>query len=763
MMASTVVPSILFIWLIIKFIKLSAEIPLLEKLSLPQLKAFKSCSVHIITVQVQVSMAHNKIAESSYYELDTFNFPVIRQIHLFNVVRLSNNVSRREIQDRLKCGESLAILDQSKSNFIFRSPPSPRHNCIVQVYIDPPNCPSWQKFPSTRTNIFNIFGETMLDTVIDHRLAWASVFQQTITCKWIFVYCTKLDSNSEISQVDSVVGIMRGALRNAFHRFTILPFTIAFKISHEASRLQNILISHTFIVTEIGAIQESFHQLKENPNLSNASHDPELISQLVNNFSVYKWNEYSFTEQTNLEDLIRVPSEMFHQINFIGEPITRNTKNIYVTNFDWKEALSIGKAILALMIKPNITTYDIGEHFTKISPNLGNKIYDKMFEYLPSVGLVIDAFHLGHVTIRDRNAIHFVSCVATGTTGLSLRDLVSAFDTGIWILIFISGLATIVFTKLIPKYSMEIFDSVTFLYAILLRQGIDDNKFSLRILLCSWFLTGIVVSSGYEGKTIGTVVAPPEPIKVESFEEIAANNFTVYSPVSSNRKWIRIKEICDNFKQYSLLGSLGLMRTLKIQELKAQMQNQMWSPSSEEECQAAMDDKYFDKTVGRCENSAFVADFYTTSLLHVRLRRLFMHEGKSNHKKFLTISKKPLEKRIYSFDFKNFPLSGNTLPRLQNKLMDAGLPQFWTYWDSRVRDWNYTVEYSKLSFESPEKLSLSSNISAIFISMVGLLLFVALPILFLELKFRNVQILGKAGKTLKFQTQSRHIQINAAV
>lgn len=132
-------------------------------LLLSQLEYFETCNVHIISVNVEFPIRPIfNVDRTVEYQLEIFKFPTTRSTHYFSP--LSPNISdffpESDIYNgAVLCGTFQVKLIQSKSNFVIRLPPSPRQNCVVQVYIGPPACTSRKQFlpPGIyKTEILNV-------------------------------------------------------------------------------------------------------------------------------------------------------------------------------------------------------------------------------------------------------------------------------------------------------------------------------------------------------------------------------------------------------------------------------------------------------------------------------------------------------------------------------------------------------------------------------------------------------------------------------
>lgn len=731
--------SLCYLYLItIYFIEISDGLELNQKLFLPQLAAFQNCNAHIISVQVDLYTRSGQNLEGGKYELEVFRIPTIRASQYFSVFQTLNETKPEEVDAKLQCGEFSVTMIHSKSNFKFRMPPPPKQNCIAQIYIEPPNCPTWRKLPSSGTSVHHIFGATMFDVVVDYRLRWTFLQQKAVTWRWIFVHCTKLDADIKVSQMSDLVSFLRGHLRLTFRSFPASPITLVSGISSNTPHSTgNYFTNKTFIVTEIGAIQDSIHLLKVKYNALALSSEPNAtnISQLVDAFSVYKWHEFKLNQRTSLSDLENFHRGKFNLITFYhhnAQPVTADHENIYVTNWNVEKYVSAPSVVLALPFKPNTSFHLVYQDLKILSPELASRITRLMFNYKPAVSVGSKRDGESYLAFRDKDELHFVTCVPQGMTNLSLAGLVSPFDKTTWLLLSTCVIISVILTKFILQPGQTFPNQITTFLMILLKQELGNERMQNRILLSSWLIAAIVVGNLYEGENFCRLAAPFAPLVVDNFDEIIAHNFTVYSPVSYNQKWNGYQKIFKEYKGSTLMGMYDWIGSKTAQALKQQMLERMWTPSTEEECSRAMDDSFFDPLVAKCENNAFVANFLAAAELHVRLRKWFSSVNEYHQGKYLTISLEPVERAFWKLRFDYFPLPAHLLSISLNKLEDTGLPQFWERWDVIMRDLRYKFELAKYSITPSTKISLSSNISVVFLLHLGLLVALAFPTILFE-------------------------------
>lgn len=147
----------------------------------------------------------------------------------------------------------------------------------------------------------------------------------------------------------------------------------------------------------------------------------------------------------------------------------------------------------------------------------------------------------------------FVSCGHMGVA-LPFHELLSSYDQSTWVTILLTSLLVIPFamfsmhviSKITHKRtsSTNRITSVSFLsryveisLKYLVEQGpFDDYEgralnrmLPLRILGSLFLLMGVILSNAYKGENFQKIVSPKQPIGYSTFEDLAAQNYIIYS------------------------------------------------------------------------------------------------------------------------------------------------------------------------------------------------------------------------------------------
>lgn len=710
-----------------------------DRLSLPQLDAFDACTVQIILTELNFFETESQTWIKYFpYEPEAFRFPVIFSRHYFVV----SNVSEDETHiHTLKCNDSVAILDTSKSNFIFRLPPSPRQNCVVQVYIDPPKCQTWKKsrlFPLYKSDVKDVLGETLLDPVFNFQLSWRRLLQQSSSFAWTFIHClTGPVLRPMTSRMEDIVSLIRTDLREAYNSMPTLPVTLVVTISSNTTPSGARLASEAYIVSEIENIEPYLENLKEKVSILDSYYDINTTANLSSDhLPVFYWYRVSFHdhilaniwENHHLKLLNSI--YFYHQNNF---PVT-SKMNIYPTN--WNPTMfEVANVILSLLFKPNQTGFHEFEKVEKSSQALS---YFQTFMQTYFPGCSIMGTRTYYPSFRDRNEDHFVTCMAGGHAALSLKELVSAFDWLVWLFIFLSTIATVVAVQYTKPSGESIYNHIPLTYKVLLAQPINEDRINSKLILGCWILIAVVLSNAYQGENVCKLTAPLALLKIDSFEKIIEMKFAVFSPLASHFKMFppEDSELKGNWKFYTSIGKVlrrSSKNSSKVINQKLKLVSRMWSPQTKRQIvNAKRRDNYFDFTLAKCRKTAFVAEFPHAINVYRRLRER-LTKTKNIHLKYLTISKNPLESTTYKIAFYNFPMPAQILSVWQIRVVDSGLLKFWTDWDFHMRGWRYVQGFEEQTKAGPTRMTMNTNISVVFMLASGLLFTFAVPVFIAEL------------------------------
>lgn len=171
----------------------------------------------------------------------------------------------------------------------------------------------------------------------------------------------------------------------------------------------------------------------------------------------------------------------------------------------------------------------ITEH--KLVPQLRNmEKYTTFMQLTPYVkNTSIVPYNMATNTL---NSLRFLSCGERGNTQIRFEELITAFDKWIWYLILVTmALVTIPFVAIADTQT-----SLLAAFKLLVEQGDPypatvANTGSMRCLMGTFLLAGVVLSNAYKNKNLANIIAPIKTLEYEYFGELMDDNFTVFTRV----------------------------------------------------------------------------------------------------------------------------------------------------------------------------------------------------------------------------------------
>lgn len=716
-----------------------------RKLNFQSFAAFKGCNWHIITIQANKPSDLEEKLDPTAYEVDEIYSPSIRSKHYFIMQMPPSYLADKDLQQMLQCGNLLATLNQSSSDFKFQVSPSPRQNCIAQFYIDPPNCPSWRK-PKALSNTKQIFTPTIFIPVMDYRVRLTRNLRQSISWRWAFIHVKTIHSFniSPFVYKHDIEDIVRRELGTFWAEIPSSPLTLTFFIWHNTSNAfkQDVIstIDFTYIVSEIETQTRLLVQLMDYSTLhrhQDKATNSFSIPDISESNLVYKLYRFNIKEQTSFSDLESIiPFEMYRRAPFFQNHLGSSTTNkAYPTNWN-KSEHGLGDVVHSLLLTSNISSTVLFNNLYRMGMHnfLGNQ-WPTVQKFLPETKILFSLHGEGYPVFPNTNDLYFVTCAPRGTSSLTLVGLVSAFDGYVWLLVIASALVTKLISYLVEKYLAMIrkagfvHQGIFFTLKILIGEHISMNIFKSKVILISWLFVGIIISNAYEGENISQLISPPEYLKYREFNRVTKNNFTVYTAISLfSKSFISSMGRWYYRDLHSSLASVGSSFRSKIYE---QLKRMEWLPFTMEELLMAEHDEYFVPKMVECTKEIFLAELSVVMEMYIKLKTILDSRNDYNVN-YLTISNGPLIQVFYRLHFKHFPVPPRILRRWMHMLADSGLIQFWIGWDTRLVHWNYYLESAKETSSQPQKISLAGNISGIFLLALGLLFIIFIPTLALE-------------------------------
>ncbi|CAL8131309.1 unnamed protein product [Orchesella dallaii] len=174
--------------------------------------------------------------------------------------------------------------------------------------------------------------------------------------------------------------------------------------------------------------------------------------------------------------------------------------------------------------------------------------YDCLFPFLyPEIEPVLDGLGVSDISIRHKN-LKFIACSIPDQDSLFFQELHSIFNYEIWIALVISIIILSLLTSSIIQYlengkvnckkllknlpQTSIFDYII----TLLEQGgiiskIVEQNMSLKFMVTSYVLVGIVLSNAYKNENITRLTLPRSRAQFQNFSELVEHNFHIFSRV----------------------------------------------------------------------------------------------------------------------------------------------------------------------------------------------------------------------------------------
>jgi len=321
--------------------------------------------------------------------------------------------------------------------------------------------------------------------------------------------------------------------------------------------------------------------------------------------------------------------------------------------------------------------------------------------------------------------MNFVTCAPFEKPGLlSLLGYISAFDMKTWLLLLSLGAYSgLIWHKIAPIFPSKErnWHHTLFALHILLCQGTSAIQ-KVRWLTGAWILVGIVISFFYQGDNINRLTAPISPTKLERFDELFQENYTLYTPfkleaelqsVEDFRKmlpynhWSDYREmfaVTTNYftdlyeSKHVLLSKSDVQRRLKVAKM----------PKNVDEIHDRLKPDYFFNNIVKCRKDAYVDTTYNMMKLKLRLQLRGIDE------KMITVGKVPYGSLYENWDFSMVPWSTDTFTKRTGSVFQSGIVQLWKKWEFRIATWNDSVAAARNESVLVKGISTADNFVVVF-------------------------------------------------
>lgn len=151
------------------------------------------------------------------------------------------------------------------------------------------------------------------------------------------------------------------------------------------------------------------------------------------------------------------------------------------------------------------------------------------------------------------DGLRFVSYGEKTLSSIPFQDLINVFDEYIWTCMLVSGGLILTLFSLLTFNDRNVGSPFVSLLRTILEQGgfpkSIETKCGLAYVICPTLLAGILLSNAYKNTNAYRMILPRVPVAYETFLELAADNFALYSrfqqvsistykqPVNSSQKF----------------------------------------------------------------------------------------------------------------------------------------------------------------------------------------------------------------------------------
>jgi len=395
---------------------------------------------------------------------------------------------------------------------------------------------------------------------------------------------------------------------------------------------------------------------------------------------------------------------------------------------------------------------------------------------------VYDGKHMVRVTDFEQQFLlggvgrmGFLTCSGGQRGALSWSGFVSVFDWKIWLGLLIGCIATLAFLKgynvLLKQQGLNDSNIYWVPFLVLFEQGTQVSlsrlreKPLLRWICGTWLFFGIVVSNLYRGENIGDITSPLKPKLVETFQTLATNNYTLYSPNFNSLE--SLLTFSDAFQSASLLGKIyikvggyllknelksalgeevdfnSVIKTSywpsfhgyifgvkcesnrKLEPLLERLMQLVYFPKSHTEAKRAKHIDYFIKKIASCNNTALVAWDTTVQRAYSKLK-IYLGTAAESLANFHYVSF-PNDRLLSRHGFMIVEdLKWPAWQAIQRfgALHSSGIGRLWINWS----EWFITlqdqkpVQVLKELFPRVKKVSLADNVVVVYYMFLSFLL-----------------------------------------
>ncbi|CAL8114615.1 unnamed protein product [Orchesella dallaii] len=707
-----------------------------------QLEIFKKCSVNLVVNHAHLDQEDEFIGS---YEIVPFNFPVI-----LSYIRYIKPTKKKGSRGNgFHCGNQKMNLVPNQG-FYFFAPPPPKSYCFVQVYIAPKSClEEWRhnvRLPINQKRFHALLPDSFLNPIFDLRTTMRAKDAEDFSLEkanlifihvhrkpfeWIFYLGTIF------SLVDSLFSYPYENRVNG-----ALPTKILFEVERSSKEGLSIVTSASvFTCSDYKKIHNVFFKNCIKMRKEHTSKDACLSLA-----KLFWWEAPELVTYSNLKGIIT----SWKQLEAYR---SKCRQNILVTRLV-HTAVTTGELYLSdltnqikadngsIQVEPFLVLM-LCSNCTIISYMQSQVAESKIF---PTFDLVVSPFPSTQFSVTtDSNHVHFITCSSLEKEDyLSLLGYVSAFDVGTWITAFV---ASVISGRLWYRYAkMPIFKvnrnrdkwfHAFFVYHVLLAQGTSAIS-KMRWITGSWIMTGIVLTFFYQGDNINRLMAPLSKSKLQSFDEMLAENLTIYSPFADTdllkADYFEILNAGVNatILEWEASGAYNSSDTMELRTVFGAMYSRNHVRNTYKEISIilsritrtphmlataipTLDFDYFVNKISKCDKYVYVDTLGKVERMKLQLRKHRI-SGKRT-----TVSNHAYGQMFNEWMFRENPWPPEAFALKLHSLFQSGIVQLWRTWKFRVETWTDAVQLARNTTNLPKPVSISDNIVVVFYVHVLLL------------------------------------------
>ncbi|CAL8084016.1 unnamed protein product [Orchesella dallaii] len=737
-----------------------------------QLDLFKDCSIHVAINHLNIPSPTRQ--EGSYMIEPFKEHPIILSLHRFKKSN-QDKASHRNSDYMLCDGDWVQYLPHQQ--FKFRAPPSPKSTCFVQLYIDPAPCKKWVY----RSGMYfqsdsKPFTRMYLDPGFDYRSedkTWESLSGYNFAKSGLFFIHVMQPRNFPFYATEVLFKVDYGwQLAVPFFAFNFIqPTKFVFQI-------EKIDVDTPYTPEQGGLLScqnydEWWQRLEkdcENPSDNSHEYRVRCLSTTVEYSAEFPGllphggdNTKSWRE---LEDIVGKSKECRGHNMWLGSPskkLNRKMDNLKIgdlkLNDKHEEDVDAMERVIISLLFPNATMY---------GSELASSFYTaQTFPFL-SVVKTTTMFTESAGYVGKFSTVKFITCapVAEGNW-LSLAGLVAAFQGPLWLTLgiaaVVSGMAMHFMLRLSQLIKMErggipVFYALVFVWDVLLGQG-SNAVDKIKWIGGSWALIGIVVTNAYLGDNINMLTAPLPVKRVETFDELFSNNFTIHStiPFSSEMRMIgafyqsggpemQLLFAITAARSGGLIGEspetlftkLYITAHPNVSYSKARVSANKVEKhrrkifKTAKDMASTNDMTHYLRILGKGGKDAFVEAKDTLDRTKVRLKTRLSAEPKLIEQ--LTMSKDSYGELIENWKFANIPWPATNFLIRTHGLLESGLIPLWKEWIHWIGMVEDQIMAAKSTEDGYRAVSLNGNIRSLFFLYLALSI---VPFIFFVFGFKE--------------------------